>query len=78
VLWVWCVYFVEVLQRVIDMVCVLCGGVEACYGYGACTVWWSGSVILVWSVYCVGVWQRVICMVRVLCGGVASCHKYGA
>jgi len=36
---------VVVWQRVIGMVCVLCGGVAACYRYGVCTVWWCGSVL---------------------------------
>ena len=31
-------YCVVVWQRVIGMVCVLCGGVAACYRYGVCTV----------------------------------------
>jgi len=54
------VYCVVVWQRVIGMVCalcggvaacyrymvcVLCGGVAACYRYGVCTVWWCGSVL---------------------------------
>ena len=41
-------YCVVVWQRVIGMVCVLCGGVAACYRYGVCTVWWCGSVSQVW------------------------------
>jgi len=32
------VYCVVVGQRVIGVVCVLCGGVAACYKYGLCTV----------------------------------------
>jgi len=68
---------VVVLQRVIGMVCVLCGGVAACYTYGACTVWWCGSVSYVCCVYCVVVWQRVIGTLHVLCGGVATCFIYG-
>jgi len=38
------VYCVVVWQRVIGNVCVMCGGVAACYKYGVCTVWWCGSV----------------------------------
>jgi len=71
------VYCVVVWQRVIGMVCVLCGGVAACHRYGVFTVWWCGSVSYVWCVYCVVVWQCVIGMVCVLCGGVAACHRYG-
>ena len=48
-----------VWQRVISMVCVLCGDVAACHRYG---------------VFCVMVWQRVIGTVFVLCGGVAACY----
>jgi len=59
------------------MVCVLCGGVAACYKYGACNVSWFGSVSYVWCVYRVVVWQRVTGMVCVLCGGVAACNWYG-
>jgi len=39
------VYCVVVWQHVIGMVCVLCGGVAACYRYGVCTVWWCGNVL---------------------------------
>jgi len=52
------VYCVVVWQHDIVILCVLCGGVAACYKYGVCTVWWCGSVLLVWCVYCVVVWQR--------------------
>jgi len=68
---------VVVWQRVICVVCVLCGGVAACYKYGVCTVWWCGSVSYVLYAYCVVVWQRVIGMVCVMCIGVAACHRYG-
>jgi len=71
------VYRGVVEQRVISMLCVLCGGMSACYTYGACTVLWCGSVSYVWCVYCVVVWQRVMCMVPVMCGCVAACHRYG-
>jgi len=54
---------VVVCQRVISMVFVLCGGVPACYMYGACTQSWFGSVIG---------------MVRVLCGGVSAYYRYHA
>ena len=37
-------YCVVVCRRVILMVCVMCGGVAACYRYVLCTVWWCGSV----------------------------------
>jgi len=60
---VWCLYCVLVCQPVIDMYCLLCGGVAACDRYGACTQWWRGSVIG---------------MLRVMCGGVAACHMCGA
>ena len=33
-----CVYGVVVWPHVIGKVCVLCGGVTACYRYGVCTV----------------------------------------
>ena len=76
-LYVWCVCCVVVWQRVIGLVCVICGygqrvigivcvlcsGVAACYRYGACTQCLCGIVIG---------------MVRVMCGGVAACHMYGA
>ena len=65
------------MQRVIGMVCVVCGVVSACYRYGLCRVWWFGSVLYVWCVYGVVVWQRVIGMVCVLCGFVAACYRYG-
>ena len=38
-------YCAVVWQRVIGMVCVLCGDVAACYRYGVCIVWWCGSVL---------------------------------
>jgi len=39
------VYCVVAWQRVIGMVCVLCGGVAARHKYDVCTVWWCGSVL---------------------------------
>jgi len=39
------VYCAVVLQGVIGMVCVLCGGVAAGHRYGVCIVWWCGSVL---------------------------------
>ena len=65
-----------VWQRVNRMVCLLCGGVAACYRYGLCRVWWFGSVLYTRCVYFVVVWQRVIGMVCVLCGVVAACYRY--
>ena len=67
-------YFVVVWQRVICIMCVMCGGVAACHRYDMCTVWWFGSVLYVWCAYCVVVWQRVICKVCLLCGCVAACY----
>ena len=66
-----------VLQRVICMVCVPCGGVAACYIYGLCTVWRYGSVLLVWCLYGVVMLHRVISMVCVDCDGLAACYMYG-
>ena len=37
-------YSVVVWQRDLSLVCVLCGGLAACYRYVVCTVWWCGSV----------------------------------
>jgi len=71
------VYCVVVRRRLTGMVCVLCGGLAACYSYSVFTVWWCGSVLYVRCVYCVVVWQRVIGIVCVLCGGVAACYRYG-
>jgi len=71
------VYCLVVWQRVIGILCVMCGGVAACLKYDLCTVCWFGSLLYVWCVYCVVVWQRVIGMVCVLCGGVAACFMYG-
>jgi len=42
--YVYFVYRVVVWQPVICMVCILCGGVAACYKYVACIVLWCGSV----------------------------------
>ena len=36
-------YCVVEWQRVIDMLRVLCGGVAACYKFGACNVWWCAT-----------------------------------
>ena len=66
-------YCVVVCQRVICMVRVLSGAVAECFRYGACIVWWCGSVLYDWCVYCVVVWQRVIRMVCVLSVGLAAC-----
>jgi len=52
---------VVVWQPVIGMICVLCGGLAACYMFGVRTVWLCGNVLYVRCVYCVVVWQRVIC-----------------
>jgi len=41
------VYCAVVWQHVVGMVCVLCGGVAACYRYGMCTVRWCGSVSVI-------------------------------
>ena len=40
-------YCAVVWQHVVGMVCVLCGGVAACYRYGMCTVRWCGSVSVI-------------------------------
>ena len=69
-------YCVVVWQRVICMVCVMCGGVAACHRYGLCTVWWCGCVLCVWCVYCVEECQRVLGTFFVLCGGVAESCRY--
>jgi len=38
------VYCIVLRQRVIGMICVLCGGLEACHRYGVGTVRFCGSV----------------------------------
>ena len=69
-------YCMVVLQRVICMLRVMCGGVAACHKYGLWTLWCCGSVSFVWCVYCVIICPRVICMFCFMCGGVAACHMY--